>query len=81
MKPAVAMAALAGLVLAVVPAARGEEPPIFERDGLPITSHQVQVLGSNGVEEQPTASVLTLDGMPASPHQLEVLSHGKHEAH
>jgi hypothetical protein len=50
-----------------------EEFPTFERNGFPITPHQVQVLGSDGVQESAPTSTFTLDGIPASPHQLRVL--------
>jgi len=49
------------------------ELPTFERNGFPITPHQIQVLGSTQVKEQAPTSTLTMDGMPASPHQLRVL--------
>jgi hypothetical protein len=51
------------------------EPPTFELMGFPITSHQVQVLGSAHVRERSRTPTLMLGGMPASPHQVEVLSH------
>lgn len=48
--------------------------PAFEVTGMPITPHQVAVLGSGQVEERAPAATLTLGGMPASPHQLAVLA-------
>jgi len=45
----------------------------FERDGFPITLHQIGTLGSDRVHEQAPTSTLTREGMPASPHQLSVL--------
>jgi hypothetical protein len=64
--PAIAALALAG-------GAAAAEPPTLARNGLPITPHQLQVLGPDGVEEQACASMLTLDGMPATPHQIKAL--------
>ena len=67
-----ALAVIAAVVLGTS-AALAEGPPTFERDGFPMTLHQVQTLGSDKVHEQVPASTLTWDGMPASPHQLLVL--------
>lgn len=50
------------------------ELPTFDYMGLPITSHQVAVLGGTHVQERAPTPTLTLRGMPASPHQLAVLS-------
>ena len=47
--------------------------PIFELMGFPISPVQVQIVGSDRVEEQVPTPTLTLRGMPASPHQLAVL--------
>jgi hypothetical protein len=54
-------------------AARADGVPTYERDGFPMTVHQVQTLGSDRVHEQASVSTLTWKGMPASPHQLSVL--------
>jgi hypothetical protein len=67
------VAAAAALIVASAGAALADDLPTFERDGFPMTLHQTQTLGPEGVHEQPPASTLTLDGMPASPHQLLVL--------
>jgi hypothetical protein len=61
------------LIAAGASAAQADGLPTFERDGFPITLHQVQTLGSERVHEQAPVSPLTRDGMPASPHQLSVL--------
>lgn len=50
------------------------ELPTFDRMGLPITPHQVAVLGAAGVQERAPTPTLTLGGMPASPHQVDVLT-------
>jgi hypothetical protein len=47
--------------------------PTFELTGVPITSHQVAVLGATHVQERVAAPLLTFGGMPASPHQIAVL--------
>jgi hypothetical protein len=66
--------AIAALMLGGTGVAHSE-PPTFELMGFPITSHQVQVLGSAHVRERSRTPTLMLGGMPASPHQVEVLSH------
>ena len=49
--------------------------PVYEFAGLPITPHQMAVLGLSGqIRERAAASTLTRDGMPASPHQIAVLA-------
>src|SRR4051794_18813823 len=48
--------------------------PNYELTGFPISSHQVAVLGSAGVEESTVAPTPMLIGMPASPHQIAVLT-------
>lgn len=50
------------------------EPPTFEVNGLPITPHQVALLGLPNVEEMAPGPSLVVEGMPASPHQLAVLA-------
>jgi hypothetical protein len=79
MKVQVSPAALAALLLGSATAALAQEYPTYERDGYPLTPHQLQVLGSDGVQEHQPGSTLTQDGMPASPHQLMVLKH--HDKH
>jgi hypothetical protein len=81
MKSAFVVTALAGVMLGGAAVAPAEEPLTFERGGLPITSHQVQVLGSVGVEEQSACPMLMREGMPASPHQLAVLGQRPPTAH
>ncbi len=72
MKNLFSIAAIAAVMLdgAGVAAA---ELPTFELSGLPITPHQVAVVGSAYVEERPAVPTLILGGMPASPHQVDVL--------
>jgi len=48
--------------------------PNYELTGFPISSHQVALLGSAGVEESTVAPTPMLIGMPASPHQIAVLT-------
>jgi len=50
----------------------GGELPQYEVAGLPISPHQISVLGSGDVQEQSPSPSLTL-GMPASPHQIAVI--------
>jgi hypothetical protein len=42
--------------------------------GLPITRHQVAVIGAANVQEQSLTGTLTLGNMPAPPHQVAVLT-------
>jgi hypothetical protein len=60
--------AAAALVLAVAGAAASELPS-FEKQGLPITLHQVQVVGAADVAERSPAPAPDA----ASPHQAKVL--------
>ena len=55
-------------------AAAAAELPTYEVTGLPITPHQLAVLGPAHAEQQTPAAALTVAGMPASPHQIEVLT-------
>jgi hypothetical protein len=64
---------IAAVVLGSAGTALADGLPTFERDGFPITLHQIETLGSDRVHEQAPASTLTWEGMPASPHQLSVL--------
>jgi hypothetical protein len=61
------------LLLEVAGAAAGKLPQ-YEVAGLPISQHQLTVLGLGGVKERLPTPTLTLNGMPASPHQLAVLA-------
>ena len=54
--------------------ATAAELPAYEKDGFPITAHQVQVVGPAHVREQSPARTITWGGVPASPHQLTVLT-------
>jgi hypothetical protein len=69
MKKAFAIAAVLTLGAAGATAA---ELPAYEKDGFPITLHQLRVVGPAHVREQSPAP--TLAGVPASPHQLTVLT-------
>jgi hypothetical protein len=73
MKNLLSITALATVMLngAGAPAA---QLPTFELMGLPITRHQVAVIGAADVQEQSPTSTLTLGSMPASPHQVAVLT-------
>ena len=63
----------AAVILSAVGAVAGELPTL-ELMGIPITLHQVAVIGSAHVQEQSPNATLTLGGMPASPHQIAVLT-------
>jgi hypothetical protein len=73
MKTLLSIAAIAALMLGGAEASIAAKLPTFERDGFPITPHQLQVLGPYGVQEQAPTLSFTLDGMPVTPHQLRVL--------
>jgi hypothetical protein len=48
--------------------------PSYELAGLPISPHQIAVLGlTASVNEHSPSQSLTVGGMPASPHQVAVL--------
>jgi hypothetical protein len=64
--------AVAALMIGTI-AASARELPQYEVAGFPITTLQLSIIGSRGVQEQSPASTLTLDGMPASPHQIAVV--------
>ena len=64
---------IAAVMLSGAGAALADGLPTFERDGFPMTQHQIQTLGSDRVHQQLPASTLTWEGMPASPHQLSAL--------
>ena len=52
--------------------------PIYEVAGLPLTWHQVCLLGAllpaGEVRERVPEPMLMMSGMPASPHQMAVLT-------
>ena len=73
MKTLLPIAAFAAFMLGGAEATIAAKLPTFERDGFPITPHQLQVLGTNGVQEQAPTSPVALDGLPVTPHQLRVL--------
>lgn len=54
--------------------AAAAELPTFEQIGLPVTAHQVAVLGAAKAQERAPAPSLTYGSMPASPHQIAVLA-------
>jgi hypothetical protein len=64
------IAAAAALVLGTAGAA-ASELPTFEKEGFPMTAHQLQVVGAADVLERSPAP--PLGGAPASPHQLALL--------
>jgi hypothetical protein len=47
------------------------ELPTFEKRGFPITSHQLQVIGTGDIRERSSAA--GLGSAPTSPHQRAVL--------
>ena len=73
MKSPFAITAITATMLAAGGAA-ASELPTYEVMGLPITQHQVALLGSAHVQERSPASTLTRAGMPASQHQIAVLT-------
>ena len=73
MKSLFAISAVTATMLAAG-AAAAAELPTYEVMGLPITQHQVALLGSAHVQERSPTSTLTLAGMPASQHQIAVLT-------
>jgi hypothetical protein len=82
MKAPISFVALAALLLGGATAAPAREYPMFERDGYPLTPHQLEVLPSTErVQEHVSSPGLTQDGMPASPHQLAVLRPHRPEHH
>ena len=76
MKSLFSIAAAAALMLSVASAATAE--PTYEVRGVPITPHQLGVLGSvlrvAHLQEGAPIPTLTAAGMPASPHQVAVLT-------
>jgi hypothetical protein len=76
MKSLFSSAAAAMLMLGAAGAATAE--PTYQAKGVPITPHQVGVLGNvlrmAHIQEQAPASALMAAGMPASPHQMAVLA-------
>jgi hypothetical protein len=76
MKNLFSIAAATMLMLGAASAATAE--PTYGAKGVPITPHQVGVLGSvlriAHIQEQTATPALTAAGMPASPHQMAVLA-------
>ena len=72
MKKLFSMAAAAAIMSTAIAVAA--ELPTFEAQGLPITQHQIVVLGAANVQERSPLPTLTLGGMPASPVQIAVLT-------
>jgi hypothetical protein len=68
------IAAITIVILKGAATASAAELPTYELAGLPVTAHQISVVGSARVEEASPAPTMTLDGMPASPHQIAVLT-------
>jgi hypothetical protein len=74
MKRLVLFAAVAVTILKGAAAATAAELPTYELTGLPITAHQMSVVGMANVQETSPVPTLTLGGMPASPLQIAVLT-------
>ncbi|MDD1522229.1 MULTISPECIES: hypothetical protein [Bradyrhizobium] len=72
MKKMFLMAAVAA-VMVVGSQIEAAELPSFEMKGLPITRHQVAVMGAQNVKQESATPTLMYGGMPASPHQVAVL--------
>jgi hypothetical protein len=70
----ISILAVLALLLGVAGASAGALPQ-YEIGGLPISLHQISVLGLSGIREQSPIPTLTVNGMPASPHQIAVLQH------
>lgn len=68
----ISISAVTILVLGTVRVSAGGLPK-YEVGGLPISSVQIAVLGSDRVQEQSPTPTLILNGMPASPLQIAVL--------
>lgn len=75
MMTALPVAAIAAVMLGGS-AATAAQLPTFEMMGLPITPHQVAVVGAGSarVQERSPTPTLRLGSMPASPHQIAVLT-------
>jgi hypothetical protein len=73
MKTMFSVAAITAILLGGA-SATAAELPTFEFTGLPITAHQVSVLGVAGIQESSPVPKLTVGGMPVSPHQIAVLT-------
>ena len=65
--------ALATLILGTIDVVAADLP-VYEVAGLPITPHQLMVLGPAGAEQDHSPFIQTMAGMPASPHQIAVLT-------
>jgi hypothetical protein len=61
------------LLLLGVAAASAGELPQYEVAGLPVSPHQISVLGLGGIKERSVTPTLNLNGVRASPHQIAVL--------
>ena len=76
MKNLFSTAAAAALMLGMAGAAMAE--PTYQAKGVPITLHQVGVLGGvlriADMQEWAAIPTSTAAGMPASPHQMAVLT-------
>ncbi len=74
MKSLISVAAITITTVTIVTGASAADLPSYEVMGLPITLHQISVVGSANVKEQSPSPSLTMAGMPASPHQVAVLT-------
>ena len=76
-----AIVTVAAILMLGMAGATAGELPRYDFAGLPITPHQMSVLGQSGhVQEQASMPTLLREGMPASPHQIAVLSRRQHTA-
>jgi hypothetical protein len=55
-------------------AVRAGDLPAFELTDFPISPHQISVLGSAAVKEEPAAPLIMFDSMSIAPQQLVVLT-------
>jgi hypothetical protein len=73
MKTVFILAATGTLLLSGI--ASAAELPSYELSGLPVTPHQISVLGlTANVEEAAPSASLVVAGMPASPAQMSILT-------
>ena len=77
MKRLFLLAAVAAVITQGAGVAAAAELPAYELAGLPISAHQISVVGPSHVQEALPAATLMASGMPASPHQVAVLTAGK----
>jgi hypothetical protein len=74
MKRLVFLAAVTVAILEGADMAAAAELPTYASMGLPISAHQISVVGSTHVQEVSPVPTLTVGGMPASPNQIAILT-------